>query len=101
GDRPMCATLLDGRDESRPYGMPDRCAHREEEKMQLRQHTHIRITLLALLIFAVVAVTVLWHQASLGNITNPCTTTATSITNTNAPPPLYLGLDAYRHWDKL
>src|SRR6266853_3509421 len=68
--------------------------------MRLRQHTHIRITLIALLIFVVVAVTVFWHLTSLGNVNNPCTAIAASITNTSTPP-LYLGLDAYRHWDKL
>ena len=68
--------------------------------MKLLQHAHIRVTVIPLLICAVVAVTALWHLTTLSGVKNPCTATAASIINTGSPP-LYLGLDAYRHWDKL
>lgn len=50
-----------------------------------------------------------WSANNVGEITNACaatgaphnTGTASAATDVQTPPPLYLGLDAYRHLDKL
>lgn len=68
------------------------------------QHKRIRITLLTLLLLVTVVVSAFWHFSTIGEkgIGNQCAgSTNTPKLPAGSVPPLYLGLDAYRHLDKL
>src|SRR5712692_9586854 len=70
--------------------------------MLSRRHIPFRSTLLILLVLVILATlvgSVFWHFSHSGVTGKQLTGTPTA--SANSPPPLYLGLDAYRHWDKL
>src|SRR5229473_2656227 len=61
------------------------------------------MTLTFLLLTTLVA-SVIWYKSTIRTTQeHTCMSrdTGTSTSGKNSPPPLYLGLDAYRHWDKL
>src|SRR5438874_3402545 len=66
-----------------------------------------RIALLVMLIFLLLTTlvaSVIWYKSTTHTTqdhTCMSSDTATSTSGLNSAPPLYLGLDAYRHWDKL
>ncbi len=61
----------------------------------------IRISVLAAMLLLVSTIFILWHFSSLGDASNSCTAIAASSGGNTSQLPLYLGLDAYRHLDKL
>ena len=76
--------------------------------MRPRYRRYIRIALFILFLLAVILVAVhFWPITHSGKVGNVCTAagtsqiTASSSATAHTLPPLYLGLDAYRHLDKL
>ena len=67
--------------------------------MLSRRHICISIALLALLLLAIFLVSTPQHIPTVGEIGRHCPATPPAVAS--SPPPLYLGFDAYRHWDKL
>src|SRR6266567_3667376 len=69
------------------------------------RRTHIvLLTTLTFLLLTTLVASAIWYKTT-SNATQEHTCmssgTVTSTPGHNSPPPLYLGLDAYRHWDKL
>ena len=56
---------------------------------------------LTLLLLTTIVLSASLDYSSSGSVINSCTTASTPTVGSSSPPPLYLGLDAYRHWDKL
>jgi hypothetical protein len=56
---------------------------------------------LTLLLLTTIVLSASLDYSSSAAIVNSCTTVSTHTVGSSSPPPLYLGLDAYRHWDKL
>lgn len=81
----------------------------KESRTPMRLYSPARIILLALLLCAIILLSIhFWPVTSSHQINQACThthilqnTPPTNAKNTNIAPPLYLGLDAYRHLDKL
>src|SRR5947209_378088 len=68
------------------------------------QRTRIRIILVTLVLLVTVVVSIFWHLSTINEKgTGDHCVGSTTITQAHAGsvPPLYLGLDAYRHLDKL
>src|SRR5437763_5972744 len=83
-------------------------AKERKEIMRKSRHIYSCIVLLILFLLAVILLAVhFWPTSKRSEFTNACAATAepqrTGATTTiaQASPPLYLGLDAYRHLDKL
>src|SRR5947209_1400306 len=83
-------------------------AEERENIMRKTRHIYSRIVLLILFLLAVILLAVrFWPASNSSELTNACAATrepqGTGATTTIAQtsPPLYLGLDAYRHLDKL
>src|SRR2546421_743447 len=84
------------------------CSQGKEKHMRPRYRRYIRIALFILFLLAVILVAVhFWPITHSGKVGNVCTATGTSQNTASSSatahtsPPLYLGLDAYRHLDKL
>jgi hypothetical protein len=79
----------------------------QEKEKHMRPHgiRNIRIVLLILFLLAAILLAVhFWpatHSGEVGNVCTTAGTSASSSTTAHTPPPLYLGLDAYRHLDML
>ncbi len=72
--------------------------------MSARQFRPVRMLLLTLLLLATIVVAAFWHFSTTGEeeIGGDCVDVAgTTKAESGAVPPLYLGLDTYRHLDKL
>ncbi|HEU5226407.1 MAG TPA: hypothetical protein VFU49_01265, partial [Ktedonobacteraceae bacterium] len=75
----------------------------------MRRFLRVRVVLPSLLLVAVILLSVrFWLNTAANQVSQLCTAapTAQSASSSITPaaqsvPPLYLGLDAYRHWDKL
>jgi len=62
------------------------------------------LVMLTFLLLTTLVASVIWYKSSTHTTqdhTCMSSDTTTSTSDYNSPPPLYLGLDAYRHWDKL
>src|SRR5205807_2830552 len=82
--------------------------HRKGKRKEKHMRPRIRIALLVLFLLAAILLAVhFWPITHSGEVGNACPAagtshnTVSSYTSAHTPPPLYLGLDAYRHWDKL
>src|SRR5258708_9851693 len=76
--------------------------------MRKRSHIYRRMVLLVLFLLAVILLAArFWSTSSSSEIMHTCAVagesqgTGAATTTVQTPPPLYLGLDAYRHLDKL
>ena len=76
--------------------------------MRKSRHVYSRIALLILFLLAAILLAVrFWPTSPSSEIMNACTAAGESrgpvagATTAQMPPPLYLGLDVYRHLDKL
>src|SRR5436305_12058353 len=84
------------------------CSQGKEKHMRPRYRRYIRIALFILFLLAVIVIAYhFWSITHSGEVGNVCTATGTSqntassSTTMHTTPPLYLGLDAYRHLDML